>query len=99
MTVHGNLCGRGTGYRLVVDKKDENTLYFASQLDGLWKTTDRGDTWERLPLEENYMTCVWVSDDSKTIVAGTAGYTTRRVIRFAVTACMFPMMQGRRLKN
>ena len=23
------------------------------------------------------MTCVWVSDDSKTIVAGTAGYTTR----------------------
>ena len=77
VTVHGNLCGRGTGYRLVVDKKDENTLYFASQLDGLWKTTDRGDTWERLPLEENYMTCVWVSDDSKTIVAGTAGYTTR----------------------
>ena len=53
VTVHGNLCGRGTGYRLVVDKKDENTLYFASQLDGLWKTTDRGDTWERLPLEEN----------------------------------------------
>ena len=52
VTVHGNLCGRGTGYRLVVDKKDENTLYFASQLDGLWKTTDRGDTWERLPLEE-----------------------------------------------
>lgn len=99
VTVHGNLCGRGTGYRLVVDKKDENTLYFASQLDGLWKTTDRGDTWERLPLEENYMTCVWVSDDSKTIVAGTAGYTTRESDTFAVTACMFPMMQGRRLKN
>lgn len=77
VTVHGNLCGRGTGYRLVTDKNDENTLYFASQLDGLWKTMDRGDTWERLPLEENYMTCVWVSDDSKTIVAGTAGYTTR----------------------
>ena len=77
VTVHGNLCGRGTGYRLVADKKDENILYFASQLDGLWKTTDRGDTWKRLTLEENYMTCVWVSDDAKTIVAGTAGYTTR----------------------
>lgn len=77
VTVHGNLCGRGTGYRLAADKKDENILYFASQLDGLWKTTDRGDTWKRLTLEENYMTCVWVSDDAKTIVAGTAGYTTR----------------------
>ncbi len=77
MTVHGNMSGRGTGYRLVVDKNDANTLYFASQLDGLWKTTDRGDSWEKLPLEEGYTTCVWVSDDSQTIVVGTAGYTTR----------------------
>ena len=75
--VHGNLSGRGTGYRLVVDKKDGNVLYFASQLGGLWKTTDRGDSWERLPIEEEYMTFVWVSKDSQTIVAGTAGYTTR----------------------
>lgn len=76
-TVHGNLSGRGTGYRLVVDKQDHNVLYFASQLGGLWKTINRGDTWERLPLEEDYMTFVWVSEDSRTIVAGTAGYTTR----------------------
>lgn len=76
-TVHGNLSGRGTGYRLVVDKNDSNVLYFASQLGGLWKTADRGDTWIRMPLYEDYTTCVWVSDDSKTIVVGTAGYTTR----------------------
>ncbi|MBE5940107.1 MAG: endoglucanase [Lachnospiraceae bacterium] len=75
--VHGNLSGRGTGYRLVVDKNDSNTLYFASQLGGLLKSTDRGDTWIRLDIEEDYMTFVWVSDDSNTIVAGTAGYTTR----------------------
>lgn len=75
--VHGNLSGRGTGYRLVVDKNDSDTLYFASQLGGLWKTVDRGDTWMRMPIEENYMTFVWVSDDSQTIVVGTAGYTTR----------------------
>ncbi len=75
--VHGNMPGRGTGYRLVVDKKDSNTLYFASQKGGLWKTSDRGDTWERFSLEEDYTTCVWVSDDSQTIVVGTAGYTTR----------------------
>ncbi len=75
--VHGNLSGRGTGYRLVVDKNDSNILYFASQKGGLWKTTDRGNSWKRLPVEEDYTTCVWVSEDSKTIVVGTAGYTTR----------------------
>ena len=76
--VHGNLSGRGTGLRLVVDKNDENTLYFASQLGGQWKTTDRGDSWQRLPLEENYTTFIWVSNDSQTLIVGTAGYTTRR---------------------
>ncbi len=75
--VHGNLSGRGTGYRLVVDKNDSNVLYFASQLGGLWKTTDRGVNWQRLSLEENYTTFVWVSDDSATLVVGTAGYTTK----------------------
>lgn len=75
--VHGNLSGRGTGLRLVVDKQDPNTLYFASQLGGLWKTMDRGETWKKMPLPEDYCTFVWVSDDSKTIVVGTAGYTTR----------------------
>lgn len=75
--VHGNLSGRGTGYRLAVDKNDENTLYFASQLGGLLKTTNRGDTWKKLPLPEEYTTLVWVSNDSSTIVVGTAGYTTR----------------------
>lgn len=75
--VHGNLSGRGTGMRLVVDSKDPDILYFASQLGGLWKTIDRGDTWHRLPLPEDYTTFVWVSEDSKIIVVGTAGYTTR----------------------
>ncbi len=75
--VHGNLSGRGTGYRLVVDKNNSDTMYFASQLGGLFKSTDRGDTWKRLDIEENYMTFVWVSDDSNIIVVGTAGYTTR----------------------
>lgn len=75
--VHGNLSGRGTGYRLVVDHQDSDTLYYASQLGGLWKTTNRGDTWQRLPLTEDYTTFVWVSPDSNTIVVGTAGYTTR----------------------
>lgn len=75
--VHGNMSGRGTGYRLVVDKNNSDVLYFASQKGGLLKSEDRGDTWKRLSVAEDYMTFVWVSEDSKTIVAGTAGYTTR----------------------
>lgn len=75
--VHGNLSGRGTGYRLVVDPTDSNTLYFASQLGGLWKTTDLGESWQHLPLAEDYTTFIWVSPDAQTLVAGTAGYTTR----------------------
>lgn len=75
--VHGNLSGRGTGCRLVVDPTDGNRLYFASQVGGLWQSGNRGDSWERLPLEEDYTTFVWVSPDGKTLVAGTAGYTTR----------------------
>lgn len=72
--VHGNLSGRGTGYRLVVLG---DTLFFASQRDGLWRSGNLGDSWEKLPLPEDYTTFVWVSPDGKTIVAGTAGYTTR----------------------
>lgn len=75
--VHGNLSGRGTGFRLVTDPQNSAVLYFASQRDGLWRTSDRGDSWEKLALPEDYTTFVWVSPDSRTIVAGTAGYTTR----------------------
>ncbi|MBQ7919442.1 MAG: endoglucanase [Lachnospiraceae bacterium] len=76
-TVHGNQSGRGVGYRLVVDKNDSSVLYFASQIGGLLKTRDRGKSWEKLSVPEDYTTFVWVSDDSQTLVVGTAGYTTR----------------------
>lgn len=75
--VHGNLSGRGTGQRLVVDPQDSNTLYFASSKGGLLRTRDRGKSWEKLPVPEDYMTFIWVSEDSRTLVAGTAGYTSR----------------------
>lgn len=72
--VHGNLNGRGTGLRLVVDPCDSNTLYFASQMGGLLRTTDLGETWEVLDVNgETYMTLVWVSSDGNCIVAGCAG--------------------------
>lgn len=75
--VHGNLSGRGTGLRLIVDPSDRNTLYFASQKGGLLRSRDLGDSWEKLPVPEDYTTFVWVDPAGSTIVVGTAGYTTR----------------------
>lgn len=75
--VHGNMNGRGTGYRLMRDPSDENTLYFASQKDGLLRTKDLGLTWEKLETGgEKYMTFVWCSSDGNTLIAGSAGVTT-----------------------
>jgi hypothetical protein len=77
--VHGNLNGRGTGYRLVVDRKDDKVLYFASQADGLWRSNDRGASWEKITaLKEEYTTFVGQTSDGKALFVGTAGVTTRR---------------------
>lgn len=75
--VHGNLNGRGTGYRMVTDPANDNGLYFASQRDGLYYSPDLGQTWEqRTTGNEKCMTCVWVSPTGQTVVAGTAGVIT-----------------------
>jgi hypothetical protein len=44
----GNELGRGMGPRLVVDPHDSSTPYFGSRLRGLWKTTDRADSWSQV---------------------------------------------------
>ncbi|WP_344630987.1 1,4-beta-glucanase [Streptomyces glaucosporus] len=41
--------GRGTGERLLVDPRDSGTLWLGTRHDGLWRSTDRGATWERDP--------------------------------------------------
>lgn len=45
--IGGNADGRGTGDRLMVDPHDSNTVYFASNQDGLWKSTDAGETFSK----------------------------------------------------
>ena len=55
--IHGNLNGRGTGERLVVDCMDSDRLWFASQQEGLWTSKDRGAHWEKCTgLPEEYLT-------------------------------------------
>jgi len=75
--VHGNLNGRGTGYRLITDPAKEDGLYFASQKDGLFYSHDLGKTWQKRETGgEQCMTFVWASSSGKTVIAGTAGVTT-----------------------
>lgn len=79
MPVHGNLNGRGTGFRLAVDRDDPETLYFASQTSGLWITGDRGEHWTLMDsFPEEYTTFAGVSPDGKVMFAAGAGVTTAR---------------------
>lgn len=46
--VGGNEDGRGCGERLVVDPNLTNVLFMGSTKDGLWKSSDSGETWDRV---------------------------------------------------
>ena len=39
--------GRDSGERLVVDPNDDNVLYYGTEDDGLWKSTDGGASWAK----------------------------------------------------
>lgn len=41
--------GRDSGERLVVDPNDDNILYYGTENDGLWKSTDGGTSWAKDP--------------------------------------------------
>lgn len=76
---HGNLSGRGTGNKLIVSKLDSDILYFASQVNGLFKSCDRGKTWEKLTaLGEDYLTFIAESKDGKILLVGTAGVSNSK---------------------
>jgi len=44
----GNSQGRAVGERLMVDPNDSTILFYATRTAGLWKSTDRGQTWNQV---------------------------------------------------
>ncbi len=75
--IHGNLNGRGTGERLLVDAHDSDTLYFASQQEGLWITHNQGSDWQKAAaLPEDYLT--FVGQIGSFLLVGSAGVTTKQ---------------------
>ncbi len=46
--IGGNSDGRGMGERLAVDPRNGKIIYFGSNEDGLWKSTDGGETFGKI---------------------------------------------------
>jgi hypothetical protein len=44
----GNSQGRAVGERLMVDPNDSTILFYATRTAGLWKSMDRGQTWNQV---------------------------------------------------
>ena len=77
--VHGNLNGRGTGRRLIVNNQNSNELFYASQENGLWHSPDQGNSWEKLlAMPEDYLTFVAQTQNAGALIVGSAGVTTKR---------------------
>ncbi|HXP89656.1 MAG TPA: hypothetical protein VN931_01890 [Fibrobacteria bacterium] len=83
----GNMPGRGMGERLDIDPNSDNVLYFAARSgNGLWKSTNSGQTWARVtsfPVTGDYVQdgtqdytsdpvgIAWVAFDKSSSTAGT----------------------------
>lgn len=72
--IHGNLNGRGTGERLIVDQRNPRKLYFASQQEGLWVTQDQGKNWQKLTaLPEQHL--AFAAQIGRALLVSSAGVT------------------------
>ncbi len=74
--VHGNLHGRGTGERLIVDPADSATLWMASQLDGLWVSRNAGVDWAQVETFPE-TGCTFVARHGGLLLVGTEGLAQR----------------------
>ncbi|MDR2858944.1 MAG: exo-alpha-sialidase [Mediterranea sp.] len=47
-TIGGNENGRGNGERMMVDPSLTDIIYLGTRLDGLWRSIDKGSSWEKV---------------------------------------------------
>lgn len=71
--IHGNLSGRGAGERLLSDGKQ---LWFASQMEGLWKSLDEGENWQKVETFPE-TGCTFVTKKGEMLLIGTEGIALR----------------------
>lgn len=77
--VDGNWGGRSAGERLIVDPHDSDTLFYASQRNGLLATHNLGQSWSKTDINgEEWLTFVWISPSWDVMIVGTAGVNTKQ---------------------
>lgn len=47
-TMGGNENGRGNGERMMVDPANSDIIYLGTRIDGLWRSTDKAQSWEKV---------------------------------------------------
>lgn len=72
INVGGNADGRGTGERLIVDPKDGNIIYFGSNRDGLWKSTNGGASFARIDGPAKSVSLTFFDAGDHTLYLGSA---------------------------
>jgi xyloglucan-specific exo-beta-1,4-glucanase len=70
--VGGNADGRGTGDRLAVDPKNGDILYYGSNQDGLWKSTDGGKSFSKAGSPADAITMITIDPRTEEVYAGGA---------------------------
>ena len=68
--VGGNADGRGTGERLVVDPANGKVIYYGSNRDGLWKSTDGGATFARISAPVSSISLLYFDPRDHTLYLG-----------------------------
>ncbi|EGF89207.1 BNR/Asp-box repeat family protein [Asticcacaulis biprosthecium C19] len=70
--VGGNADGRGSGDRLIVDPKDGNVLWYGSNQEGLWKSTNAGASFSKVNGPATRFSLMLIDPASGAIYAGGA---------------------------
>lgn len=77
----GNEEGRGNGERLAVDPNDGRVLYLGTRLDGLWRSTDRAASFQRV---ESFPAAAWSRSPQDGPLPAGRGSDGRSTIVFVV---------------
>ena len=74
-TIHGNFHGRGAGERLLLAA--DGTLWYASQLEGLFVSRDEGVNWQQVECFPE-TACTFIAQQGNVLLVGTEGLKQRR---------------------
>ena len=87
----GNEDGRSNGERLAVDPNDGAVLFFGSRREGLWRSADRGTTWQRVESFTDTGTVI-----PPAVPANASAASPRRNVAAGIVSVVFDPASGKR---